>query len=144
MSGLLIRNGRLIDAKNKIDEITDIYIENDKVSRICKKIEENEVAKDTEVIDATGCYVMPGLIDLHVHLRDPGLTYKETIETGAKAAARGGVTTICPMPNTKPPTDNPGKVEEIVRRAAKEAVITVLPVGAILSLIHISEPTRPY
>lgn len=131
MSGLLIRNGRLIDAKNKIDEITDIYIENDKVSRICKKIEENEVAKDTEVIDAAGCYVMPGLIDLHVHLRDPGLTYKETIETGAKAAARGGVTTICPMPNTKPPTDNPGKVEEIVRRAAKEAVITVLPVGAI-------------
>ena len=131
MSGLLIRNGRLIDAKNKIDEITDIYIENDKVFRICKKIEENEVAKDTEVIDAAGCYVMPGLIDLHVHLRDPGLTYKETIETGAKAAARGGVTTICPMPNTKPPTDNPGKVEEIVRRAAKEAVITVLPVGAI-------------
>jgi dihydroorotase len=109
MSGLLIRNGRLIDAKNKIDEITDIYIENDKVSRICKKIEENEVAKDTEVIDAAGCYVMPGLIDLHVHLRDPGLTYKETIETGAKAAARGGVTTICPMPNTKPPTDTPGK-----------------------------------
>ena len=131
MSGLLIRNGRLIDSKNKIDEITDIYIENDKVSRICKKIEENEVAKDTEVIDAAGCYVMPGLIDLHVHLRDPGLTYKETIETGAKAAARGGVTTICPMPNTKPPTDTPGKVEEIVRRAAKEAVITVLPVGAI-------------
>ena len=76
-------------------------------------------------------YVMPGFIDLHVHLRDPGLTYKETLATGSMAAARGGFTSICPMPNTKPVTDTPEKVAEVVKRAQTEAVVHVLPVGAV-------------
>lgn len=124
---ILIRNGKLIDAKTETNAILDILIEDGRV----KKIGSNILASDCEAIDASGCYVMPGLIDLHVHLRDPGFTYKETIETGARAAARGGITTICPMPNTKPSTDNPEIVDEIVKRAAKEACVTVLPVGAV-------------
>lgn len=131
MSGILIKNGKVIDAKNHIEEISDVYIENEIIARIKKNISENDVCPGTEIIDAAGCYVMPGLIDLHVHLRDPGFEYKETIETGSQAAARGGVTTICPMPNTKPPTDNKEKVEKLKERAEKEAVINVLPVGAI-------------
>lgn len=124
---ILIKNGTVIDAKNKISEQLDVLIENEIIKRVAKDI----IAEDCQLIDAKDCYIMPGLIDLHVHLRDPGFTYKETIETGSKAAARGGVTTICPMPNTKPSTDNPQIVEEIVKRASKEACVTVLPVGAV-------------
>lgn len=124
---ILIKNGTVIDAKNKISEQLDVLIENEIITRVAKDI----IAEDCQLIDAKDCYIMPGLIDLHVHLRDPGFTYKETIETGSKAAARGGVTTICPMPNTKPSTDNPQIVEEIVKRASKEACVTVLPVGAV-------------
>lgn len=124
---ILIKNGTVIDAKNKISEQLDVLIENEIITRVAKDI----IAEDCQLVDAKDCYIMPGLIDLHVHLRDPGFTYKETIETGSKAAARGGVTTICPMPNTKPSTDNPQIVEEIVKRASKEACVTVLPVGAV-------------
>lgn len=124
---ILIKNGRVIDAKNKIDKVSDILIEEDKIIELGENLSED----DCEVIDAEGCYVMPGFIDLHVHLRDPGFTYKENLETGAKAAARGGVTTICSMPNTKPSIDNPDIVKEIVKRAANEACVNVLPVGAV-------------
>lgn len=124
---ILIKNGRVIDAKNRIDEVLDVLIDGDKVAAMSHNIGE----EDCEIIDAAGCYVMPGLIDLHVHLRDPGFTYKENLETGAKAAARGGVTTICPMPNTRPATDNPGIVREIVSRAKTESCVNILPVGAV-------------
>lgn len=129
---ILIKSGRVIDAKNKIDEILDILIDNDKVVKIEKNIPYSDFTpQECEIIDANGDYVMPGFIDLHVHLRDPGFTYKESIETGANAAARGGVTTICPMPNTRPSTDNPDIVRDIVSRAKKEACVNVLPVGAV-------------
>lgn len=124
---LLIKNGRVIDAGNNIDKVSDVLVEGDKIIAVGENISDSE----SEVIDAEGCYVMPGFIDLHVHLRDPGFTYKENLETGARAAARGGVTTICSMPNTKPAIDNPDIVKEIVRRAAEEACVNVLPVGAV-------------
>lgn len=127
---ILIKNGRLVDKATNRDENLDIVISGERIEKIEANIDETAYA-GYEIIDAKDCFVMPGFIDLHVHLRDPGFTYKETIETGAKAAAKGGFTTICPMPNTKPATDNPEIVAEIVKRAKTESPITVLPVGAI-------------
>ena len=124
---LLIKNGRVIDAATNTDEILDVLVDGEYISRIEKNIE----ALDCEVIDAKGCYVMPGFIDLHVHLRDPGFTHKENMTTGSNAAAKGGVTTICPMPNTRPSIDNPDIVRETVERAKTESKISILPVGAI-------------
>ena len=98
---ILIKNGRVIDPDTRKDGRYDILIEEDKIVKVDQEIKEEA----EEVIDAEGCYVMPGLIDLHVHLRDPGQTYKETVETGAAAAAHGGFTTVLAMPNTKPVTD---------------------------------------
>ena len=131
MSKILIKGGRVIDPATNMDEINDVLIMDEKVIKIDKDINMDDNNADCMVIDAKGSFVMPGFIDLHVHLRDPGFTYKETIETGAKAAARGGVTTICPMPNTKPSTDNPQIVKEIVERSKNEACVNVLPVGAV-------------
>ena len=99
---ILIKNGRVIDPDTRKDGRYDILIEEDKIVKVDQEIKEEA----EEVIDAEGCYVMPGLIDLHVHLRDPGQTYKETVETGAAAAAHGGFTTVLAMPNTKPVTDD--------------------------------------
>ena len=91
---ILIKNGRVIDPDTRKDGRYDILIEEDKIVKVDQEIKEEA----EEVIDAEGCYVMPGLIDLHVHLRDPGQTYKETVETGAAAAAHGGFTTVLAMP----------------------------------------------
>lgn len=125
---LLIKNGHILNPASGFDGKADLLVEDGLV----KQISQEPVADaDAQVIDAEGLYVMPGFIDLHVHLRDPGLTYKETLSTGSMAAARGGFTTICPMPNTKPVTDTPEKVAEIVKRAETEAVVHVLPVGAV-------------
>ena len=100
---LLIRGGRVIDPVREVDEIMDVMIEGSKIVETGKAL---KVPADTEVIDATGLVVAPGLMDAHVHFRDPGLTYKEDIETGAAAAARGGFTTVVCMANTKPGVDN--------------------------------------
>lgn len=124
---ILIKNGRLIDPSQKLDAIRDILLEDGKVAQIAEKIE----TQAERVVDATDCYVMPGLIDMHVHLREPGYEHKETIRTGAMAAARGGFTTVCPMPNTNPSTDNPERVKFVVDKAAVEAPVHVLPVGAV-------------
>ena len=105
----------------------DIFVED---GIIKEKAESIEKQADT-VIDAAGCYVMPGLIDLHVHFRDPGLTYKEDIETGSKAAAKGGFTTVCCMPNTKPVVDNVDTVKYIIEKGKKVGLTNVLPVGAV-------------
>ena len=99
---ILIKNGRVIDPDTRKDGRYDILSEEDKIVKVDQEIKEEA----EEVIDAEGCYVMPGLIDLPVHLRDPGQTYKETVETGAAAAAHGGFTTVLAMPNTKPVTDD--------------------------------------
>lgn len=124
---ILIQNGHVIDPHTKRDECCDVLIEDDRIKRVAEKID----VKTDRVIDAKGCYVMPGFIDLHVHLRDPGLEYKETLETGGKAAARGGVTTICAMPNTKPVTDSGEMIEKLHERAKIESPVHVIQLGAV-------------
>ena len=124
---ILIKNGRLINPSENLDKVMDIFVED---GIIKEKAESIEKQADT-VIDAAGCYVMPGLIDLHVHFRDPGLTYQEDIETGSKAAAKGGVTTVCCMPNTKPVVDNVETVKYIIKKGEKTGLTNVLPVGAV-------------
>ena len=109
------------------DEISDVLIENGVITRVEKGIR----VKDAQVIDAKGCYVMPGIIDMHVHLRDPGQTYKEDIESGSKAAAKGGVTTLVAMPNTKPVIDSPDRVNYVTIKADRFSPINVLQAGAI-------------
>ena len=123
---ILIKNGRLIDPKSKRDEVLDILIENGKI----KKIGQINNEKDFEVIDAKGYIVCPGLIDVHVHFRDPGFTYKEDILSGAKSAARGGFTTVVCMANTKPVVDNVQTLQYINEKS-KEAIINVLQLGSI-------------
>ena len=115
--GILIRGGRIIDAATDTDKIGDIYLEDGMIKEIGDHLTAKE--KSDRVIDAKGCLVMPGLIDLHVHFRDPGLTYKEDIETGSKAAAKGGFTTVCCMPNTKPVVDNVETVKYIIEKGEK-------------------------
>ena len=124
---ILIKNGRLINPSENLDKVMDIFVED---GIIKEKAESIEKQADT-VIDAAGCYVMPGLIDLHVHFRDPGLTYTEDIETGSKAAAKGGFTTVCCMPNTKPVVDNVETVKYIIEKGEKTGLTNVLPVGAV-------------
>ena len=124
---ILIQNGRVIDPDTKTDEIRDMYIKDDRIEKVGKNLKEEA---DT-VVDAKGCFVMPGLIDMHVHLRDPGLTHKETVESGARAAAHGGFTTILAMPNTKPVTDDRPNVRYVHNKAKMNAPIHVLQVGAV-------------
>lgn len=123
----LIQNGYVLDPESKREGEFDVLIEDNKII----KVEEQITDYADKVLDASGCYVMPGFIDLHVHLRDPGLEYKETLETGGKAAARGGVTTICAMPNTKPVVDNGEKVADVHNRAKTDSPVHVIQIGAI-------------
>lgn len=134
----LIKNGYVIDPASDREGIFDLVIEHDTVTQVEVDINPEamkQLAKDMGVeyqfIDATGKYVMPGFIDLHVHLREPGFEYKETIATGAKAAAAGGFTSVCPMPNTKPATDSAKMIKLVTEKAAEEACVHILPVGAI-------------
>ncbi len=124
---ILIKNGRVIDPSSGIDETLDILIEKGKIVDVKAKIED----KQAKVIDATRLIVAPGFIDMHVHLREPGREDKETIETGSKAAARGGFTTICCMPNTNPVNDNRGVTEYIISEAKRKAVVNVYPIAAV-------------
>ena len=124
---LLIKNGHVIDPDTGKDGNYDLLAEDGRILRVAEKIEEEA----DRTVDAAGLYVMPGLIDLHVHLRDPGLEYKETLHTGAMAAARGGVTTICAMPNTSPITDSPEMIRELNERAKKECPVHVSFIGAV-------------
>ena len=144
---ILIRHGRVLDPESGMDRITDLLIEDGKVTRIGDDLtfpapKRRQVAMavggkgdvssdDSTVIDASGMWVMPGLVDLHVHLRDPGLTYKEDIGTGSEAGARGGYTTICAMPNTRPVVDTPDKVNYVRFKAAALSSIHVMQIGAI-------------
>ena len=126
MSALIIRNGRVVDPANKRDAVGDIVIVDGKISD--KSPAKNQ---ETESIDAKGLIVAPGLIDMHVHLREPGFSQKETIASGARAAAAGGFTTIVCMPNTSPAADNPATIAWIKDRAKETACVNVLPTGAI-------------
>ena len=127
--GILIQGGRIVDAATDTDKKGDIYLEDGVITEIGEKLKIKD--KSDKVIDAKGCLVMPGLIDLHVHFRDPGQTQKEDIETGSRAAARGGVTTVVAMPNTTPVIDSPDRVNYVHNKAKQLAGIHVLQAGAI-------------
>src|SRR5213595_1952258 len=128
MSALIIRNGRVIDPANKRNEIADLYIADGKiVDQSAFRNPKSEI----EAIDASNLIVCPGLIDMHVHLREPGFSHKETIDSGARAAAAGGFTTVVCMPNTLPAADNPSTITWVKDRAAAVACVNVLPTGAI-------------
>ncbi len=128
MNALIIRNGRIIDPANQRDEVGDLAIID---GRIADPSKIRNSKSEMDEIDASNLIVCPGLIDLHVHLREPGFGWKETIETGARAAAAGGFTTIVCMPNTSPVADSPGTIGWITDRAAEIACVNVLPTGAI-------------
>jgi dihydroorotase len=132
MPALLIQNGRLIDPANDRDEIADLLIVD---GRIADLEAPGTGDKDRETIDAKGLIVAPGLIDLHVHLREPGQSAKETIATGTRCAAAGGFTSIVCMPNTSPAVDNASVVTWIVEKAKAEAVVNVFPTGALTKAI---------
>jgi dihydroorotase len=123
----VIHSGLVIDPANNIEKVTDIVINDDKIEFVGNA---NGLSIDKE-IDASGLVVCPGFVDLHTHLRDPGFTKKETIETGAAAAVAGGFTTICCMPNTNPPIDNELVVSYIVNKASSIDICDVHPIGAI-------------
>ncbi len=123
-----IKGGRLIDPSQGIDGIADLLIENGKVSGMARSIEPPEHA---DTIGAEGLVVCPGFIDVHCHLREPGFEDKETIATGTLAAARGGFTTICAMPNTNPTMDTSATVEYVLRKARDEGHVRVLPIGCV-------------
>ena len=124
---LLIKNAIIVNADGKSSKLQSILIEKGVVSKIGASIK----VSDVKVIDAAGMLVMPGLIDMHVHLREPGREDKETIETGSKAAAKGGFTTIMCMPNTKPVVDNCMIVDSILKEAKRVGLVNVIPAGAI-------------
>src|ERR1051325_2452766 len=130
MSDLLIQGGRVIDPANGIDQVGDIFVSAGKIASSPKSTIDNRQSK-IEVIDATGLVVCPGLIDMHVHLREPGRADKETIETGTRCAARGGFTSIVCMPNTQPAADNSGTIAFIKQRSSEVACVNVFPTGAI-------------
>lgn len=130
---ILIKNGRVLDPATATDAVMDVWIESGVIARrtLPEETADEEIPVGTQIIDAKGCYVCPGLIDLHVHLRDPGFTHKETIETGSKAMAKGGYTSVCCMPNTKPVTDCPEVVQYIFDETKRVSPINIYPVGAV-------------
>jgi dihydroorotase len=138
---VLIKNGHIVDPSQGIDEAGDILIEDCKIKEVktrsthlrAEKAEQRSKSVDVagRIIDASGLLIVPGLIDMHVHLREPGYEYKETIRTGTLAAVRGGFTTVCCMPNTNPVNDHASVTEFIIRKAKQEGYCTVYPIGAI-------------
>jgi len=131
---ILIQNGHVIDPSQGINDVRDILIEDGKIKEIITKSKEQKIRipnLEHRTINAEGMLVLPGLIDMHVHLREPGFEYKETISSGTLAAVKGGFTTVCCMPNTFPVNDNASVTEFIKRKASQEGHCTVLPIGAI-------------
>lgn len=128
----LITGGHLIDPAQRIDGPAELLIIDGKVARVGKAAQwEKSLTASAQRLDATGLWITPGFIDLHTHLREPGYEYKETIESGTKAAAAGGFTTICCMPNTNPINDNRSVTELIIKQAQAAGAVRVLPIGAI-------------
>jgi dihydroorotase len=138
---IFIKSGHIVDPSQGIDGIGDIFIEDGKIKEVrlqtsshpplSKGVRRGGSDRDIHTIDARGLKVFPGLIDMHVHLREPGFEYKETIKTGTMAAIKGGFTTVCCMPNTFPVNDNASVTEFIKRKASQEGYCAVLPIGAI-------------
>ena len=122
---LKITQGRVLDPASKTDGIYDILVEDGRIVKLDTQIEEEA----DQVIDASGFYVMPGLIDLHVHFREPGFEYKETIATGSAAAAKGGFTGVCPMANTNPVVDTPEMIRWILKKGEEVSPVHLYPIG---------------
>jgi dihydroorotase len=125
---LLIKNGRVVDPANGLDAVADVLVADGRIAKVGKGI---RVPNGAEVLDAAGKVVCPGFIDIHVHLREPGFEYKETIATGTRAAAAGGFTAVCCMANTFPVNDNRAVTDYILARARVEGVVRVYPIGAV-------------
>src|SRR5438093_1626185 len=123
---ILIKNGRVVDPAQNLDAVRDVLLNNGHIGEVAPSLN----APDAEVIDAAGMVVAPGFIDLHVHLREPGNEHAETIESGARAAAAGGFTSVCAMPNTNPINDN-AAVTQFIVESARRAPVNVFPIGAI-------------
>ena len=126
MPSLLIKNGTILDPSQNLEKKADLFIDGGKIASVG-----STASSADRVIDAAGCFVTPGLIDIHVHFREPGDEEEETVATGAAAAVAGGFTTVCCMPNTKPPLDNEAQIEFIRRQAKNAGLCNVFPVGAI-------------
>ena len=127
MSKLLLRGGRVVDPARQIDEIADLLIDDGLIAGVGGDLD----AADAEVVDVAGCVVAPGFVDMHVHLREPGQEYKETIETGTAAAAAGGFTGIACMPNTSPVNDHRAVTELIIEHADEAGTVPVYPIGCV-------------
>lgn len=125
---ILLKNGTIIDYASNTNEKFDVLISDNKIEKIAKSI---EVTSADEVIDCTDLLIMPGMIDMHCHLREPGGEHKETIETGCHSAVKGGFTTICPMPNTKPTPDSAIVLEKIINEAKRVNLCNVLPFSSV-------------
>ena len=124
---ILLKNGTIIDYATKTNEKLDLLIEDNKIVKVAKDIDE----KVDSIVDCTGYIIMPGMIDMHCHLREPGGEHKETIETGCKSAVAGGFTTICPMPNTNPVPDNPETLKYVIDEAKRVNLCNVLPFSSV-------------
>ena len=124
---IIIRGGRMVDPSQGIDRVSDLLIEDGTIAETGVNISR----EGAQVMDAAGLVVCPGFIDVHCHLREPGFEYKETIASGTRAAARGGFTTVCAMPNTDPVTDSRSVVDFVLNKAREEGVVRVLPIGAV-------------
>ncbi|MCD4750621.1 MAG: dihydroorotase [Thermoanaerobaculales bacterium] len=128
MTRLLIRNGRVVDPSQGIDQGMDLLIDDGLVAALGEKL---DVAADTPVFDASGLVVAPGFIDIHTHLREPGFEYKETIESGCRAAAAGGFTAVCALANTSPVNDEPAVTRYVIEKAGEVSATRIYPVGAL-------------
>src|SRR3954471_23552070 len=124
---IVIKNGRVIDPASRTDRVADVLIVDGRIAGVAPNLSSPKAA----VFDATGMIVAPGFIDMHVHLREPGFEHAETIESGSRAAAAGGFTSVCCMPNTKPVNDSAMVTSYIVEQARQKAVVNVFPIGAI-------------
>ena len=124
----LIKGAHVVDPQVGLDDVCDVLVEDKTIVEVAKDI---EAAEGVEVIDGTGKYLVPGLVDMHVHFRDPGFEYKETIATGSRAAAHGGFTDVATMPNTDPVTDNGANIRYQIDRARKAGLIHIRPMGAL-------------
>ena len=125
---LLIRNGRVVDPANGVDAVQDVHVVDGRIAKLGRAL---KVPAGTEVLDAAGKVVCPGFIDIHVHLREPGFEYKETVASGTRAAAAGGFTAVCCMANTFPVNDNRAVTDYILAKAKVEGVVRVYPIGAV-------------
>ena len=128
---LVIRGARVLDPSQQLDEVADVVVEQGRIARVGRDAGAQLTGEQVRVIDAAGLWLAPGFIDLHVHFREPGQEYKEDIASGLAAAAAGGYTTVCPMPNTRPVNDTRAITEMMIARANEVGGVRLLPFGAI-------------